>query len=349
MNTYGTLALTLLLTVIIAMIAHYLLFKFLNRLSRRTENITPESLNKHLSQPARVFILTIALYFSIAPAKISPDFQQLQGLLDGILHFLSLLIIACVFWLFVRATSVLQDSMTIKFDILAADNLTARKVHTQLRVLMQIVIVLSIILAVATMLMTFPKVRQLGTTILASAGIIGIVVGMAAQKTIGNFIAGIQIAITQPIRLDDVVIVENEWGKIEEITLTYVVVKIWDSRRLIVPISYFIDNPFQNWTRTSADILGTVFIYTDYSVPIDEIRKELQNILNASDLWDKKVCVLQVTNATEKCVELRALVSASDASKAWTLRCNVREKLIDFMSNNYPDAMPKFRIETKPV
>ncbi|MHC4719751.1 MAG: mechanosensitive ion channel family protein [Planctomycetota bacterium] len=202
-----------------------------------------------------------------------------------------------------------------------------------------------VILAAGTMLMTFPKVRQLGTTILASAGIIGIVVGMAAQRTIGTFIAGIQIAVTQPIRVDDVVIVENEWGRIEEITLTYVVVKIWDLRRLIVPITYFIEKPFQNWTRKTADILGTVFIYVDYTVPFDAMREQLQKILNESELWDKKVCVLQVTNATERTVEVRALMSAADASTAWSLRCEVREKLIEFIRNKYPQALPKFRAE----
>jgi small-conductance mechanosensitive channel len=207
------------------------------------------------------------------------------------------------------------------------------------------VVVVVCIIALATMLMTFPRIRQLGTTILASAGIIGIVVGMAAQRTIGTFIAGLQIAFTQPIRVDDVVIVENEWGRIEEITLTYVVVKIWDLRRLIVPITYFIEKPFQNWTRVTADILGTVFIYVDHTVPIDAVREELQNILNESELWDKKVCVLQVTNTSERTIELRALVSAADASAAWSLRCEVREKLVNFIRENYPQALPKLRTE----
>jgi len=193
--------------------------------------------------------------------------------------------------------------------------------------------------------MTFERVRHLGTTILASAGIIGIVVGMAAQRTIATFIAGLQIAITQPIRVDDVVIVENEWGRIEEITLTYVVVRIWDLRRLVVPITYFIENPFQNWTRVTADILGTVFIYVDYTVPIDSIRAELHRILKSSEFWDGKVCVLQVTNTSERTVELRALMSAADASTAWTLRCQVREKMVDFIQKNYPDALPKLRAE----
>jgi small-conductance mechanosensitive channel len=195
------------------------------------------------------------------------------------------------------------------------------------------------------MLMTFERVRQLGTTILASAGVVGIVVGMAAQRTIATFIAGLQIAITQPIRVDDVVIVENEWGRIEEITLTYVVVKIWDLRRLIVPITYFIESPFQNWTRTSADILGTVFVYTDYNVPVDAIREELHNILKKSEHWDGKVCVLQVTNASERTIELRALMSAADASAAWTLRCEVREKILEFIKRKYPQALPRMRAE----
>jgi small-conductance mechanosensitive channel len=168
---------------------------------------------------------------------------------------------------------------------------------------------------------------------------------MAAQRTIATFIAGVQIAITQPIRVDDVVIVENEWGRIEEITLTYVVVRIWDLRRLIVPITYFIEKPFQNWTRISADILGTVFIYTDYTVPVDAVREQLQKILNESEHWDKKVCVLQVTNATDRTMELRALMSAEDASAAWTLRCEVREKLHEFIKRKYPQALPRVRAE----
>jgi small-conductance mechanosensitive channel len=193
--------------------------------------------------------------------------------------------------------------------------------------------------------MTFDKVRQLGTTLLASAGIVGIIVGLAAQKSISTLFAGIQLAITQPIRIDDVVIVENEWGRIEEISLTYVVVRIWDLRRLIVPITYFLEKPFQNWTRISADLLGTVFLYVDYTVPVEAVRSELKSILENSKLWDGRVCVLQVTNASERTVELRALMSAADSSSAWELRCEVREKLIAFIRQNYPDALPKVRAE----
>ena len=201
------------------------------------------------------------------------------------------------------------------------------------------------ILALAAILMTFDKVRQLGASILASAGIAGIIVGLAAQRSIATLLAGIQIALTQPIRIDDVVIVENEWGRIEEITLTYVVVRIWDLRRLIVPITYFIEKPFQNWTRISADLLGTVFLYTDYTVPIQAVREELRRILEGSEKWDRRVCVLQVTDTTERTVQLRALVSAADSSKAWDLRCEVREKLVDFLQKNYPHALPRVRAE----
>jgi small-conductance mechanosensitive channel len=240
---------------------------------------------------------------------------------------------------------VLEDYILSRFDVAVKDNLRARKVYTQLRVSKRIVIIVVSILALGMMLMTFPQVQQLGTTILASAGIIGIVVGMAAQRTIGTFIAGLQIAITQPIRLDDVVIVENEWGRIEEIALTYVVVKIWDLRRLVVPITYFIEKPFKNWTRKSADLLGTAYIYVDYTVPVDAVREELRRILEKSELWDGKVCGLQVTNTSERAVELRALMSSADASKGWDLRCEVREKLVGFIQKNYPGALPKLRGE----
>ncbi len=193
--------------------------------------------------------------------------------------------------------------------------------------------------------MNFENFRHIGTSLLASAGVAGLIIGFAAQRTIANVLAGFQIALSQPIRIDDVVIVENEWGRIEEITLTYVVVAIWDMRRLVLPISYFIEQPFQNWTRTSADILGTVFLYVDYTIPINEIRKELGRILQQSEYWDGKVWRLHTTEAKEQTVEIRALMSAPDSGAAWELRCEVREKLIEFVQKNYPDGLPKFRTE----
>ena len=324
--------------ILLGLIGHFLVFKILRKIARRTESIVDDSLVRHCYRPLQwtivIFVIRLAL-----PAAAPEE------TLASVNHILSLLLIGAVSWLLIKAVYVLEDYVVSRFEVGVKDNLRARKIHTQLRVLKRIVVIVVSIIALATMLMTFPKVRQLGTTILASAGIIGIVVGMAAQRTIGTFIAGLQIAFTQPIRVDDVVIVENEWGRIEEITLTYVVVKIWDLRRLIVPITYFIEKPFQNWTRVTADILGTVYIYVDHTVPIDSVREELGRILKNSQLWDGKVCVLQVTNTSERAVELRALMSAADASTAWSLRCEVREKLIDFMKKKYPQALPKIRAE----
>jgi small-conductance mechanosensitive channel len=192
-------------------------------------------------------------------------------------------------------------------------------------------------------------VRQFGTSILASAGIAGIIVGFAAQRSIATLLAGFQIAFTQPIRLDDIVIVENEFARVEDITLTYVVVRTWDLRRLVLPITYFIEQPFQNWTRTSSDILGSVFFHVDYAMPVVALREELDRILAASKYWDGRVKVLQVTDAGERTLQLRALASARDAASAWDLRCEIREKLITFVQQQYPQHLPRTRAELQPA
>ena len=330
------------LPLLLGVMGHFLVYGLIRKISRQSKNVVDDSLVKHCYRPLQwtlvVFIIRVALLTDL-PEEIPASVN----------HILSLFLIAVVSWLLIKVVYVFEDFLVSRFEVDVEDNLRARKIHTQLRVLKRIFIITVGVIALASMLMTFPKVRQLGTTILASAGIIGIVVGMAAQRTIGAFIAGLQIAFTQPIRVDDVVIVENEWGRIEEITLTYVVVKIWDLRRLIVPITYFIEKPFQNWTRVTADILGTVFLYVDYTVPLEAIRKELQRLLKESELWDGKVCVVQVTNTSERAVEVRALMSAADASAAWSLRCHVREKLIDFIRTKHPQALPRFRAELDPL
>jgi small-conductance mechanosensitive channel len=294
---------------------------------------------EQLKLPLSVLFPTAALIMSLASFNLESPF------IATLSRALNLALIAIVAWLCICVVKSLEDILASHFSIEKKDNLRARKIHTQLRVVERILVVLIFVIAFATMLMTFEKVRQLGASILASAGVLSIVLGFAARESIATLFAGLQIALTQPIRIDDVVIVENEWGWIEEITLTYVVVKIWDLRRLVVPVKYFLEKPFQNWTRTSADILGTVFIYADYSVPIDAVRSELMKVLEASPLWDKKCGGLQVTHANEKTVELRALMSAQDSSKAWELRCHVREKLITFMQMKYPKALPKVRFE----
>jgi small-conductance mechanosensitive channel len=326
--------------VLAGAIGHLFVYRILLALTARTKIITDELCVRHCYRPLQWLVVLLVLRAAL-PFGISEEH------LAAVKQVLSLFFIGLVSLLLIKTTYVLDGYIINRFSIDEKDNLRARKIRTQLNVLKRIVIVLVCVLALGTMLMTFEKVRQLGTTILASAGIIGIILGIAAQRTIGTFIAGLQIAFTQPIRIDDVVIVENEWGRIEEITLTYVVVKIWDLRRLIVPITYFIERPFQNWTRVTADLLGTVYVYVDYTVPIEAVRAELQNILKGSQLWDGKVCVLQVTNTSERAIELRALMSAADASTAWSLRCYVREKLVEFIQKNYPDSLPKLRASLK--
>jgi small-conductance mechanosensitive channel len=293
----------------------------------------------YLKAPLRLFVPVVCMLFIVPMLKFREDANSF------ITVAVTLFFIASVGWLLIRIIHTARESLLSGYDINARDNLKARRAYTQIKVIENIIVSVIVLLTASSILMSFESVRHIGTSILASAGILGIVLGFAAQKTLGNFIAGIQIALAQPIRLDDVVIVENEWGWIEEITLTYVVVRIWDLRRLVIPISYFVEKPFQNWTRISADILGSVFLYADYTVPVDEIRKELTRILENSKYWDKKVNVFQVTNASEKTVELRALMSAADSPTAWDLRCEVREKLLLFLQNNYPESLPKTRIE----
>jgi len=258
-------------------------------------------------------------------------------------HWVALVFIGLVAWFGIRVTKVGEAWILGRYDISITDNLRARAIQTQVRIIRRVVMVVLLVFAVASGLMTFEKVKQLGTSILASAGIAGIILGLAAQRTISTLLAGLQVAITQPIRIDDVLVVENEWGRVEEITLTYVVVRIWDLRRLVLPITYFIEKPFQNWTRVSAEILGSVFLYVDYTVPVQALREELHRIVAQSNLWDGKVCVLQVTNSTDRTMEVRALVSAEDSSKAWDLRCLVREKLISFLQERYPECLPRLR------
>lgn len=199
-------------------------------------------------------------------------------------------------------------------------------------------------IAFALGLLSFESIKEIGVSLLASAGIAGLILGFAAQKSISMLLAGFQLALTQPIRLDDVVIVEGEWGRIEEITLTYVVVAIWDKRRLIIPVNYFIEKPFQNWTRHTAEIIGTVFLYVDYGFPLDKLRTFMDEALKANPYWDGKAKALQVTDCTEKTMQLRALASAKDSPSAWELRVKLREDLIEFIRLNYPEYLPRARV-----
>lgn len=293
----------------------------------------------HCRKPFRLLFVLILMRIPL------PVLEGFPILYSPILNGLSVLLIASVAWLTISALSAGEEMLLSHYSIDREDNLSARTVQTQVRFARKLLASVVIVVTVASILMLSEKVRQLGTGILTSAGILGIVVGLAAQRSIANLLVGLQIAVTQPVRIDDVVVIEKEWGRIEEITSTYVAVRLWDLRRLMVPLSYFIEKPFQNWTRTSAEIIGTVYLHTDYLVNVEVLRQELLKILHQSTLWNGRVCALQVTDARKDGLELRALMSASDASKAWDLRCEVREKLVLFLQENCPSSLPRVRVE----
>ena len=324
-----------------AWLAHRLLFRALYRFAASTRRVAEQSFVRHSRGPALLLSPLLALSL-VLPGFTVPD--RLRGPID---QTLALGLIGGVAWLLVGLLDVVEDVVEARFKLDQKDSLAARKVRTQVRMFHRVGVVIIVLVTGSMMLMTFPDVRHLGLSLFASAGIAGLIVGMAARPTLSNLIAGLQVALTEPIRLDDVVIVEGEWGWIEEINTTYVVVRIWDLRRLVLPLSYFIEKPFQNWTLTGTRILGTVFLYTDYTVPADAVRGELQRILNASKLWDREVWGLQVTNTTEHVIELRALMSAVDSDAVWDLRCEVREALVKFLQERYPQALPRSRVELR--
>ena len=292
-----------------------------------------------LGKSLRVIVPVVGIIFALPILGLPPEYAGVVGKGTSIL-----LIVAVAIILF-QAVNLGEKAVLLEFDIKAADNLQARKVYTQVHVISKVVYAVIGLFTIASILMLFEEVRQFGTSILASAGVLGIIIGFAAQKTISNLFAGFQIAMTQPIRLDDVVIVEGEWGRVEEITLTYVIIHIWDDRRLVVPLSYFIEKPFQNWTRASAQLLGSVFVWVDYTMPLEEVRKALKEIIEPNPLWDKRFWNLQVTDATEKTMQIRVLATSADSSKGWDLRCDIREKLIAYIQKHHPQSLPRFRAE----
>lgn len=319
------------------------LMRTLGRWARRTDAVVDDAVVLHLSRPIH-WLLPIAAAAVTLPALPLPSSWH-----DSAAHAALVFAIVATGWSLVKLVYVAEHVVRHRFDVDVSDNLHARQVQTQFRALRNVATFLGALATAAAVLMTFDSVRQLGTGLLASAGVAGIVIGFAAQKSIATLLAGIQIALSQPIRVDDVVIVEGEWGRIEEIRLTYVVVRIWDERRLIVPVTQFIDKAFQNWTRVSSQILGTATLSLDYSIPVDEVRAELDRVLRASPKFDGRAWGLQVTDATERCMTLRALMSAKDASDAWDLRCEVREKLIGYVQRTHPDALPRVRGELYPA
>jgi small-conductance mechanosensitive channel len=315
----------------------------LGALSARTGSVWDAVLIPLAGRTVRLTLPLVALIFGMPALAVSPEMQAVLG--NGV----SLVLIGVVGLVLFQLVQAAEALVLRQFRVDVSDNLQARKVVTQVTVLKKVALVIIGVFTLASMLMVFDSVRQFGTSILASAGIAGIIIGFAAQRSIATLLAGFQIALTQPIRIEDVVIVEGEWGRVEDITLTYVIVRIWDLRRLVVPITYFIERPFQNWTRTSSELLGAVFLYVDYTAPLGALRQEFDRIVEASPHWDHKVKVLQVTDAKEGTLELRALASSADASTLWNLRCEIREKLVTFLRENHPQALPRVRAELHAV
>jgi small-conductance mechanosensitive channel len=260
-------------------------------------------------------------------------------------HVVIAMFIVAVGWMAVIAANIAVDRYEGGLNLAASDNLLARKAATQTRIFRQAINVMLALLTLAFALMSFDTVRQFGISLFASAGIAGIIAGLAARPMLENLIAGVQLALTQPLRLEDAVVINNEWGWVEEINSTYIVVRLWDWRRQIVPLSYLFQNPFTNWTRSSASIIGTVLIYADYTLPMDAVRARATEIVQASPLWDGKVVNIQVSDAREQVMEVRVLASAADSPRAWDLRCEIREKLIAYIRDNFPEALPRVRRE----
>jgi small-conductance mechanosensitive channel len=322
----------------VGLMIHRLAFRFFSRVVE-TRDLFWRSLVSRGRRPLRLSIITLTLSLGATIAPLTTPQAEF------IRHILLLGFIAVVGWITKTTLHIWMTVYPRRFKLDAEDNLLARTHVTQSRIGERIAAFMIVAITIAAGLMTFPAVQQYGVSLLASAGVAGIVLGLALQPVLKNVFAGIQLAITQPIRIDDALIVEGEWGNVEEITSTYVVVKLWDWRRLILPLSYFIENPFQNWTRESSALIGTVMIYLDYSVPVSVIRAKVEEIAAASKLWDKRVVAVQVTDFRENVMEIRILVSASNAPKTFDLRCEVREKIIDFVHREYPASLPRVRAE----
>jgi small-conductance mechanosensitive channel len=291
----------------------------------------------HRACASVAFFMAVHIILNSAP-------DALPGI-EFVRHISVLLLIAAITNLALQCVTAIEHTIIDMHPVDRPDNLEARRVQTQTKVLGRSMMVLIIVLGLGAAMMTLPFLRQFGTSLLASAGFAGLVVGFAAKPILGNLLAGMQIALTQPIRLEDVVIVQGEWGWIEEITGTYVVVRIWDQRRLIVPLQWFIENPFQNWTRTSSALLGSTMLWVDYSMPVDLLRAEAQRICDDAPEWDGRLCLVQVVETSERAMQIRVLISSADSSKSWDLRCKVREGLIAFIQREHPQCLPRLRAE----
>ncbi|MFC5345888.1 mechanosensitive ion channel family protein [Brevundimonas staleyi] len=334
---WAVIALIVAAFVAIGWLAHKLAFAVLRRMVR-DKDVFWRGVVERARMKLRVMMILIGVAVGVS---VSPLGLEASNDIRAVLLFLFILTVG---WLVSGVLDMWSVMHLRRYNIAVEDNLLARKHLTQTRILQRVAKVVLAIVTVGLALMTIAGFRQWGVSLLASAGVVGIIAGLALQPILTNMIAGIQIALTQPIRIDDAVIVENEWGNIEEITATYVVVKLWDWRRMVLPLSWFISNPFQNWTRENARLIGTAFFYVDYEAPIDRLREGFEGIVKASKLWDGDVQVLQVTDITDRVLQVRCLASARSAPVAFDLRCEIREKMMTFMRDQCPEALPRDRV-----
>jgi small-conductance mechanosensitive channel len=322
-----------------ALAATELCFRFLLRIGRRwADRSITIMVARRCWWPARILLPAVVCDLTLPLARLpAPSYEVIQ-------HGVVLTIIAAAAWMVVSLSFALEDTASARYRLDVRDNLRARRVQTRVGVIRRLTVGVVSVLALAAMLTTFEGARAMGTTLLASAGIVGVVVGVAARPTVSNLVAGLQIFFSEPLRVDDVVVIEGEWGRVEEIRLTYIVVRLWDERRLVVPLMYILDHPFQNWTRQTSHIMAAVYMAADYTTPVDDLRQELGRILEASELWDRRFWNLQVTDVTKDSIEVRALMTAQDATAAWDLRCEVREKLLSYVQLAHPNALPRRRV-----
>ncbi|MDX1818863.1 MAG: mechanosensitive ion channel [Marinobacter sp.] len=327
------------LSALLAVVATYVVYRLTLALFRHfTESRTVPRL--FLDASARALGAVLCLLALSGALSAAPDDLPL---LSGIRQANTLLLILAMTWAAVRLTSAIGEVIVTLNPVLEGQWQRARKVETQTRFLVRCLNILIVIIGFGAALMTFESVRQVGASVLASAGVGGIILGFAARPVLSNLLAGMQIALTQPFRIDDVLYVQGEWCWVEEVTATYVVLRVWDLRRLVVPLQWFIENPFQNWSRKSADLLGTVFIWVDYTMPVQPLREEFERILDESDQWDGKVATVQVTDSSDQAMQIRFLMSAPDSSRNWDLRCAVREGLVTYVQKHYPSHLPRLR------
>jgi small-conductance mechanosensitive channel len=326
-----------LVAVVLALLVHRVSASVVLRLTR-----SMPVLNRAAQQcraPAQVLLPLMALQ---AVWQGAPDNVPL---IAGIRHANGLLLLVTLTWMGLRAVRGVAQGIIGLYPLNVEDNLQARGIHTQTRMLARTAMLIIVVAGLALILMTFPGARQIGASLLASAGVFGLVAGIAARPILSNLISGLQIALAQPFRIDDVLIIQGEWGRVEEITGTYVVLKIWDERRLIIPLQWFIENPFQNWTRNNAQIIGTVLLWVDYRMPLAPLREAAQRACEAAHEWDQRLCLLQVVEAGERSMQVRVLVTSGNSSLNWDLRCKVREALVDCMQRDWPEHLPLMRGE----